>query len=110
MSRSAIADKELKILCLRSGNRCAFPGCTRALVLDGADANNPVVVAQVAHITADSPKGPRGSGESLREANSKYENLILLCGEHHKLVDSQPYAYSVPVLREMKAAHEKRVN
>jgi hypothetical protein len=37
------------------------------------------------------------------------ENLILLCNNHHQLVDSQPQTYSVERLFEMKTAHEQWV-
>jgi hypothetical protein len=35
-----------------------------------------------------------------------YENLILLCRRHHKVVDEQTGTYTVDLLRERKAAHE----
>ena len=42
---------------------------------------------------------------SLTERN-RAENLILLCNNHHQLVDSQPETYTVERLRAMKEAHE----
>jgi hypothetical protein len=79
------------------------------LVVDGADPENPVILGEVAHIIADSPYGPRGAGQSSNEPDNSYENLILLCGDHHKLVDSQPNSYPTDVLREMKLAHERQI-
>lgn len=38
-----------------------------------------------------------------------YDNLILLCKTHHKLVDEQTNKFSVERLREIKAAHEQWV-
>jgi hypothetical protein len=38
-----------------------------------------------------------------------HANLILLCPDHHAVIDAQPRTYSVPVLRQMKADHEARV-
>jgi hypothetical protein len=36
-----------------------------------------------------------------------FENLLLLCPNHHRLVDRlSPEAYSVEMLEEMKAGHE----
>ena len=40
---------------------------------------------------------------------SSHANLILLCRDHHAVVDTQLRTYSVPVLRQMKADHEMRV-
>jgi hypothetical protein len=42
------------------------------------------------------------SGENV----DRYENLILLCKVHHKLVDDQPDKFTVQILREMKRSHE----
>ncbi len=36
-------------------------------------------------------------------------NLLLLCGNHHKLVDDQPRTHTVEVLRRFKADHERWV-
>ena len=38
-----------------------------------------------------------------------YENLILLCKVHHKMVDDQPNTYTVGVLKNLKKKHEKWV-
>ena len=43
------------------------------------------------------------------EDRDKHPNLLLLCGVHHDIVDTQPTTYSVPVLRQIKADHEDRV-
>jgi len=36
-----------------------------------------------------------------------YENLILMCGEHHKTIDTKPLKYQ-PILEEWKRRHEER--
>jgi len=38
-----------------------------------------------------------------------YENLILLCKVHHKMVDDQPNTYTVDALKSLKKKHEKWV-
>lgn len=38
-----------------------------------------------------------------------HSNLILMCQEHHLLIDRRPEVYSVGVLRTIKAEHEKKV-
>jgi hypothetical protein len=43
------------------------------------------------------------------EDRDKHTNLLLVCGDHHKLIDDRPRTYSVPVLRQMKADHEGRI-
>lgn len=104
-----VPTKEVKILCLMSGNVCAFPGCDRRLVEPGTDADDPAVLGEMAHIVGEKRRGPRGTGEMPLSERNSHTNLVLLCGDHHKLIDSQPNAYSVPVLRAMKSDHEARI-
>jgi hypothetical protein len=37
------------------------------------------------------------------------ENLLLLCGDHHRIVDNNPRIYSVEVLAKYKADHEAKM-
>ena len=55
---------------------------------------------------AQSDEGPRGKSTLSATERDKYSNLILLCRNHHKIVDDQVSAYSVERLHEMKDAHE----
>jgi hypothetical protein len=108
VSRKKISDKETKLLCLQSKGICAFPNCGKSLIQDGTNLDEPVVTGEIAHIVAYEPGGPRGDSSFPEEERNKHTNLILLCGDHHKLIDSQVNTYSIPVLREMKRAHETR--
>jgi hypothetical protein len=104
-----ISPKEAKILALMSGNLCAFPGCGRRLVAPGTEGDEPAVLGEMAHIVGEKRRGPRGTDPLPESERNKHANLVLLCGDHHKLVDSQPNTYSVPVLRQMKSDHETRL-
>ncbi|MBI4547858.1 MAG: hypothetical protein HY707_07760 [Ignavibacteriae bacterium] len=106
---NSISTKEIKILFLRSGGKCAFPECEKILVEEATAKDEPVVIGQIAHIVAESRQGPRGKNEMSDEERNKHTNLILLCPDHHVIIDSQPYTYSVPVLQQMKAIHEERI-
>jgi hypothetical protein len=64
-------------------------------------------MVDVCHINARSPGGPRyDSAQTAKERNA-YENLILLCADHHKLIDAQPEKYPAEMLREIKQVHER---
>jgi hypothetical protein len=104
-----IAEKEIKLLFAQSGGICAFPGCDRPLIEAGTSKDPAAVLGEIAHIVADSRAGPRGLFPITEEDVNAHGNLILLCGDHHKLVDSQPNTFSVAVLREMKAQHIARI-
>jgi len=98
--------RDLRILYQRSGNRCAFPGCSKELVYSGNGKDNHVVLSEVAHIVGQSVDGPRGNYPLEIKKRDGYDNLILLCEEHHHIVDSQVNTYTVERLRQMKAEHE----
>ena len=89
-----------------SGNRCAFPDCRVHLVAKGNDQDRPVTIGRFAHIFAHSKKGPRPNPDGFSEKTNAYENLILLCANHHVLVDGQSNTYSVRVLQEWKTDNE----
>lgn len=85
-----------------SGNECAFPGCTHSLInKDG------VYIAQVCHIEAAEVGGQRYNINQTDEERRAFENLILLCHEHHKVTDDV-MKYDVSDLKLMKDNHEQR--
>ncbi|MCX2950196.1 HNH endonuclease signature motif containing protein [Lentzea sp. NEAU-D7] len=90
-------ERTLKILFGRA-NRCAYPGCGQQLIFE--DRGRVSVVAQIAHIRSESFKGPRHV-PGYRKVNSE-ENLLLLCGVHHKPVDDHESTYSIDELLDWK--------
>ncbi|WP_155980830.1 tetratricopeptide repeat protein [Nocardia sp. CNY236] len=100
---------EQRKLFQRSGNMCAFPGCSVSLTAEATPVDPLVVLGEIAHIVAASVRGPRGDSPLTRADRDRYENLILLCNQHHQLIDSQPNRWSVDELHNIKAAHENWV-
>lgn len=98
-----------KLLWSRAAGRCAFPECRRELVMSASETDDETLVGDTCQIVTRSPSGPRGDSPLTPEERDKYDNLILLCTVHHKLIDDQPNTYTVQVLLEMKAAHEEWV-
>ena len=95
----------LKQLFLTSGHFCAYPGCSSAIVeFTGKD---PVILGFIAHIEGSSDDGPRPNPDLSATQRDGYENLLVLCGHHHTLVDKVDSAYPVEVLREWKRAAEQ---
>ncbi len=70
-----------------------------------SSAESGAVIAEIAHIVADSREGPRGKAPLNGDERNAHENLIVLCPEHHKVIDSQPKTFSIEVLRQMKLDH-----
>lgn len=94
------SEKTIKRLFASSGNRCAFPKCTFKVV------HHKSILGKICHIKAASPNGPRYDPTQTQAERHAYENLILLCGGHHTLVDDDPETYTVEALVKMKADHE----
>ncbi len=99
----------MKALIALSGGICAFPGCNKRLYEPGNMDDDAAFLGQMAHIVADSRQGPRGVSPLSDEDRDKHTNLLLLCGDHHKVIDSQPRTYSVSVLHRMKEDHERLI-
>jgi len=87
-----------------SGNLCAFPKCTTALV----DPRSGSIVGEICHIKGEKPGAARYDAEQTNEQRHEFANLILLCNIHHKIVDDDDTAYTLGRLIQMKQEHETR--
>lgn len=112
MSRNkAPSENTIRMLCSKAAGMCEFEGCNKRLFFDGVTLskfNN----AYVAHIVASSSKGPRGDKILSPLLSDKLENLMLMCADHHKLIDiptTGPRDYPVERLKEMKRTHEEKI-
>ena len=100
--RAKIRLATVKRLFARSLNRCAFPGCNSMIVDDESDA----MLGEMCHIEGIGKKALRHNKMLTKEERDAYSNLILLCSNHHKVIDHDK-SYTVESLRKMKAEHEK---
>jgi len=101
-----ISVKTQKMLWGRAAGRCSRPDCRQDLFEDETEADDPTLVGENCHIVAESDDGPRGDPSMPLERRNSYGNLILLCRDHHKVIDAQEGEYTVLRLHEMKATHE----
>jgi len=95
--------KVLRSLYLKSGNLCAYPGCARVLI-----NNQGVMIGRICHIKAASRGGKRFDKTMSNEERRAASNLILMCGDHHTVIDSCEKQYSVKKLQKWKEAHEQK--
>jgi len=100
---ASVKVRDVKRLFSLSGNRCAFPKCECAIAESGS------LVGEICHIKADRPDGPRYDKTQTEDERQGFDNLILMCANHHKVVDDDTDAYTVERLRSMKLAHESNV-
>ena len=95
--------KTLKRLFAVSRNQCSFPGCCLPIIENDGDGT---VTGIICHINARSKGGPRFDAKQSAKKRHSFENLILLCSRHSKIIDSNPKRYPASMLREIKADHE----
>lgn len=97
-------ESTLKKLFARCRNLCAFPNCATRIV----DPQWGTLTGRICHIKAKSPKGPRYDPKQSEEERYSYDNLIVLCGVHHCIIDDQPGTFTTELLLEMKEMHERQ--
>ncbi|HHK8526427.1 TPA: hypothetical protein ACQYCZ_004630, partial [Vibrio parahaemolyticus] len=102
MARLAPKADTLRALFARSGNQCAFPGCTQSVV----NSKNKFI-AQVCHIEAASEGGERFNTASNDEYRRSYDNLVIFCYPHHIETDDTD-EYTTECLRKIKLDHEQQ--
>jgi hypothetical protein len=94
----------------RAAGRCEFGGCNQPLWKSRV-TQEPVNIAEKAHIYSFGKSGPRGnSGVAAAELHD-LSNLMLVCHACHRKIDRRRDGgrYSVSLLRQMKLAHERRI-
>lgn len=91
-----------------SAGRCEFTGCNKPLTFH-PETREPLNMAEAAHIRGFSPEGPRHERDIPPELANSIENLMLVCFDCHKLIDSNVSTYTVELLKAMKRTHEQRI-
>ena len=99
-----------RLLWGRAAGRCEFSGCNAPLWKSPV-TQEPVNLAQMAHIYAFSTSGPRGNKGIAKTRLNQVENLILVCHGCHQKIDKEKDGgrYTVDLLRQWKADHERRI-
>lgn len=95
----------IKKLFAWSGNQCAMPDCKNELVDDGG-----TMLGKIAHIHAANGGGARFDASLDEEARRAFENLFLVCGPHHDIIDdlNREAEFPAELLRDYKRRHETR--
>lgn len=110
MSVTNISSANRYILWGKAAGRCQYRGCNKPLFVD-ALTKSEFNQAYIAHIVADKPGGPRGDAIRSDLLKDDISNLMLMCDEHHRLIDKKDVAgHQEPLLVQMKKEHEDRIN
>ncbi|MCO4312264.1 hypothetical protein [Pectobacterium versatile] len=100
-----ISEKTAQKVWADAGARCMFEGCAHDLS-EIALWTRAARVGYLAHIVASDPEGPRGSQVDSHRLANVAENIMLMCDEHHRLIDSfAPQYYTAEILNEMRRSH-----
>jgi hypothetical protein len=102
----AISEKDIKLLWGRAAERCSFPDCRIKLTQDKKLASVSFPLGVQAHIVGENENSPRGRSTLTEEERNSYFNLILLCPNHHTIIDKNPEDYPVEKLHLIKDQHE----
>lgn len=102
VKRLSIKSATLRELYLKSGNQCAFPGCSRSMVDENGN-----FVGQICHIEAAQEGGERFNPQMSNEERRDFKNLMLMCYDHH-IETNKVEKYPVEKLKEMKRQHEEK--
>ena len=101
--------KKSNILYALSGNQCAHPECNESLIEDATSESGAHSKGVICHIFAVSKDGPRGRAGLTETQLNSLDNLILLCRNHHTVVDGQHESYPASLLKKWKDDHETRL-
>ena len=110
-TREPISAASTMELWVRAGGRCEYHGCNRYLLTDSL-TGYPLNLAERAHIVgaSDSPRSPRGDAPLPLTRRNQLHNLMLLCRDHHRVIDRLLRQHGVDGLRQMKREHEDRIH
>lgn len=103
------AARDQRLLCLRSGNRCALSDCRKLLVVAASSHDREVIIGEMAHIKGEKPGAARYDANMTDKERNAYANRILVCRDHHKVIDDQRSTYTVDKLLSIKTEHEEWV-
>ncbi|HAK78298.1 hypothetical protein FHS57_005887 [Runella defluvii] len=105
-NRKEIPEKVVNLLWARAAGRCQYEGCNEILSRDILTKRN-YNAAYIAHIIAAEPDGPRGDIILSPKHCQDFENLMLMCDKHHRLIDRiEVVSHSIERLVAMKRRHE----
>ncbi|MEB8265411.1 HNH endonuclease [Mammaliicoccus sciuri] len=96
-----ISDKVKKTLFAQSMNCCEFPGCNEPIVDEKG-----IVKGEICHI--EGSRGPRFNESLSNEQINSKDNLILLCPNHHTVIDKDVDNYTVEKIKKWKNGNQEQ--
>ena len=105
----SISEHDRKILWAKAGNRCSYRYegiiCDEELII--SEGEKQTLAGEECHIISKKAGTNRYIADFLNR--DSYDNLILMCRKHHKIIDDNQEKYTVDVLQSMKREHEESI-
>lgn len=95
-----------KALSMASGARCAICNC---MLYFRTGDNSVGVLAEQAHIRGEKEGSARYDATMSDSERQSYDNLLVVCNNCHKKIDSDISTYTVEKLTEIKKLHEEKI-
>lgn len=100
---SSVSVPTIKKLFGLSGNTCAFQDCSSSLI----DGKTLSVTGEICHIKGKKPDSSRYDPKQTDKQRDAFENLVLMCSIHHKIIDDNEELYPVELLLKLKSQREE---
>lgn len=104
--RDDFSSSNKKLMAERVAYRCSNPDCRILTVGPHQSPDKATRLGEAAHITAALPGGERYAPDMTQEDRKSIENGIWLCSNCHTMIDSDPDAFPVELLKQWKADAE----
>lgn len=105
----SISNRDKKFLWTRAGNCCSYRYegeiCNEELAI--LKDEKKVLIGEECHIVGKDSSKPRYIDEFPKKET--LSNRILLCRNHHKMIDDNEDIYSIDILKKMKKEHEDSI-
>ncbi|TET25574.1 MAG: hypothetical protein E3J67_03510 [Dehalococcoidia bacterium] len=105
----SVSEHDRKILWSKAGNRCSYRYkgiiCDEELII--SEGEKQTLVGEECHIVSKRAGNNRYIADFPNR--DSYDNLILMCRKHHKIIDDNQEKYTIDILQSMKKEHEKSI-
>ncbi len=101
----SVEDKDIKLLWGRAAGCCSLCKIDLTYTLSTQET---ISIGEMAHIIARKENDPRGSEKIASELLNTYSSLILLCNNHHEMIDKAPQCFSVEEILNWKKTMKKK--
>ncbi len=106
----SISTKDNKILWAKAAGRCSMKDCRKEVIVASEDltSEKKTLIGENCHIVGEknTKESPRGLSSLSEKERNSYTNLILLCRNHHRIIDQDEEIWTIERLHQIKDEHE----